>query len=157
MSVYVYTMPQKKYIPIIDVSLFGIDVSINTYAKNALEWAKKELVPKEAIYCPCLDDFVYLSQTKINHTILQKKYDRPSSFNEDNISVIGSLEAIIENSEIRYKTTDRKGRKNVLEIVKLKGYISLNDNEREVELLIQNIYDHRDGQAYYHFYCHELL
>jgi hypothetical protein len=150
-------MTVNPIVPIVDVSCFGVKVDVNTYANNALHWIKNELVPKGSIYCPCLGNDVYLSNKKVTHTIMQKKFDQQSNFNIDTISVISVLEQILENAEVRYVTNDSKGRGDVIEIVKLKGMVFLNDEKREVELLIQLIYDSQSKENKYHFYNHILL
>ena len=147
-------MPGSHIIPIVDITCFGKDVNIDTYAKNALELAKKELVSKGSIYCPCLKNYIYLSNKKLRHTIMQKKFDQQENFNEDNIAVISELEQMIQNAEVRYKTDDNKHREDILEIIKLKGIVSLNDERREVELLIQLIYDSQSDENKYYFYNH---
>jgi hypothetical protein len=150
-------MPGSHTVPIVDITCFGRDINIDTYAKNALEWAKRELVPKGSIYCPCLKDLIYLSNKKVRHTVMQKKFDQQENFNEDNIAVISELEQIIQNAEVRYVTKDIKHREDVLQIIKLKGIVSLNDKRREVELLIQQIYDAQSDEIRYYFYNHVLL
>ena len=144
-------------IPIVDITCFGRDVDINTYASNAINWVKRELVPKGSIYCPCLRNQIYLSNKKVCHTISHKKYNQQGNFNEDTIAVLSELEQIIQNAEISYRTTDEKSRPDVLEIVKLKGIVSINDENREVELVIQLIYNSQVQENRYHFYNHVLV
>jgi hypothetical protein len=150
-------MSGKRIIPIVDITCFGRDIDIDTYASNALIWAKRELVPKESIFCPCLKDQIYLSNKKVSHTINHKRHNQQGSYNEDTIAVLSELEQIIQNAEISYTTTDAKKRQNVLKIIKLKGIVSINDENREVELLIQQIYNSQTKEARYHFYNHVLL
>jgi hypothetical protein len=150
-------MSAKATIPIVDVTCFGRNISIEEYAKNALEWAKKELVPKGSIYCPCLGGDVYFSNKKVQHTIMHKKFNQQSSFNIDNISIISEIEQILNNAILRYATLDNKGRDNIIRIYKLLGEVNLNEVVRDVELLIQEIYHPDINENRFHFYNHILL
>lgn len=150
-------MSGSTFIPIVDLTCFGREVDIDTYANNAFYWAKKELVSKGSIYCPILKEQIYLSNRNLRHTIFQKKYVQQGCFNVETIAVLSELEHLIQNAEIRYKTTDNKHRDDILEIIMLLGIISINDKNREVELLIRLIYDAQYQENRYYFYNHVLL
>lgn len=150
-------MSVKQSISIVDVTCFGNDANINEYANNAIEWIKRELVPRSPVFCPCLNDFIHLSNNKVIHTIRHKEHNQQGNFNHDTIAVLSELESIINNSEVRYITQDQKRRQYVTAIVKLRGKVILNDKIREIELLIQQIYDPQLGENKYHFYNHVLL
>jgi hypothetical protein len=150
-------MSGKIIIPTVDITCFGKDVNIDRYANNAFNWAKKELVPKKSIYCPCLKEDIYLSNVKIRHTIMHKKHVDGKNFNKDTISVISELEQIIINSEVSYRMSDYKGREDISEVIKLKGTVNLNGKRREVELLIRVAYDSESDKNKYYFYNHKLL
>ncbi len=150
-------MPLSYQAPIVDITIFGIGISVDQYAENALQWAKRELVPLGSIFCPCLNGPIYFSNKKVRHTIMQKKVDQQGNFNIDTISVLSEMVNLIENATLRYATSDAKGRENVVRIYKLLAVVELNGINRNVEILIQEIYHEQDNQTKLHFYNHILL
>jgi hypothetical protein len=143
--------------PIVDVSVFGLGLSIDQYAQNALNWAKREIVPRGPLFCPCLNREIHFSNKKVRHTIMHKKSDQRGNYNVDNISVLSEIEQLIQNATLRYTTSDAKERENVLSIIKLLSKVQLNDTIRDVEILIQEIYHENEGETRLHFYNHVLL
>jgi len=67
-------MNNPANIPIVDITVFGDASNIDNYARNAFEWAKREIVPNSPIYCPCLRKDIYIS----NNNIMQFSFDRYS-------------------------------------------------------------------------------
>lgn len=150
-------MSRGQKIPIVDVTVFGLGVSIDQYAQNALNWAKLEIVPRSPFFCPCLNGEIHFSNKKVRHTIMHKKSVQQGNFNMDNISVLSEIEQLIQNATHRYSVADAKERENVVSIIKLLSKVQLNDTIREVEILIQEIYHESEGETRFHFYNHVLL
>jgi len=88
---------------------------------------------------------------------MHKKSNQIGNYNEENIAVISELVSIIENATLRYKTSDNKGRNDVIAIYKLIGSININDEVRRVEILIREIYHAEYQENRFHFYNHVLL
>lgn len=149
-------MNSPANVPIVDITVFGDSSNIDSYAKTAYEWAKRELIPNSPIHCPCLNKYVYFSNKKVRHTIMHKKFDQKANFDEETIAAISEFEGILQNASHRYTTDDRKGREEHVAIHMVIGKVNINDEIRNVEILIQEIYHAEHQETRLHFYNHIL-
>ena len=150
-------MPPGSKPTIIDTTFFGNKISIDQYARNALQWAKRELVPNSPIFCPCLNDDIHFSNTKVGHTIMHKKYNQQANFNVECISILSQMPKIIANAQLRYSASDRKRRENVEVVHNLISEVNIDGHIRKVEVFVQEIYHEAEGVNRLHFYNHVLL
>src|ERR1700752_2941004 len=125
---------QNQIVPVtVDINFFGANLSINKFAKNAIDWGRTNIVPNSPINCPCLNDDIYIANNGINHTVKQKKYDKQDNFNHETIAILSVLPELIENAKIRYIGPDRYHSPNIKCIKMLEASVIINGVQKRVE------------------------
>ncbi len=145
-------------IPIVDINCFGTNISIDSFAYNAIAWAKKNLTPQQKFFCPCIGADIQVSNKGIYHTVYQKKRDQKNNYNHETIALVSLLKELIMISELRYNGQDRYGSENVKFIKMIKSPVLVNGVVRNVELLVKEMWVDRKKDISIHvFYNHVFI
>ena len=111
--------------------------------EKALKWAFDNLLDKE-YYCPAIQQYVRFNVTGIKHAIKARTYP-------NKIKAIYNVVDLLQNAEKYSDSSDKKNRKDITHVWKLKSKTMIDNKEKIVFIILR---EEKDGKIYYD---HEVM